>query len=135
MHHNSEKFVLYCSLCFNLLKWHFFLCLHMIGSGCLLPSLPSDAIFDSSGVSFLCDLNDNIPAPWPISSQGAASTCSKGMNKLLTFIHYVPCICDTSLCIKLVVPFLLCFNDFCLTCWNFRRQDSCTSCRSICRQG
>ncbi|KAK9906982.1 hypothetical protein M0R45_002536 [Rubus argutus] len=49
-------------------------------SGCLLPSLPSDAIFDSSGVSFLCDLNDNIPAPWPISSQGAASTCSKGVK-------------------------------------------------------
>lgn len=77
----------------------------MIASGCLLPSLPSDAIFESSGVSFLCDLNDNIPAPWPISSQGAASTCSKSMYKLLTFIHYVPCICGTSLCIKLVVPF------------------------------
>ncbi|XP_050108061.1 uncharacterized GPI-anchored protein At1g61900-like isoform X1 [Malus sylvestris] len=45
-------------------------------SGCLLPSLPSDATFDSSGVSFLCDLNDNIPAPWP-TSQGAASSCSK----------------------------------------------------------
>ncbi|XP_004293284.1 PREDICTED: uncharacterized GPI-anchored protein At1g61900 [Fragaria vesca subsp. vesca] len=49
-------------------------------SGCLLPSLPSDAIFESSGVSFLCDLNDNIPAPWPTSSQGAASTCSKGVK-------------------------------------------------------
>ncbi|PRQ33738.1 hypothetical protein RchiOBHm_Chr5g0060961 [Rosa chinensis] len=29
-------------------------------SGYLLPSLHSDAIFESSGVSFFCDLNDNI---------------------------------------------------------------------------
>ncbi|CAH2047954.1 unnamed protein product [Thlaspi arvense] len=44
-------------------------------SGCLLPSLPSDAIFDQdSGISFTCDLNDNIPAPWPSSSQSSAST-------------------------------------------------------------
>ncbi|VVA21611.1 PREDICTED: GPI-anchored [Prunus dulcis] len=49
-------------------------------SGCLLPSLPSDATFDSSGVSFLCDLNDNIPAPWPTSSQGAGSSCSKNVK-------------------------------------------------------
>ncbi|VVA93762.1 unnamed protein product [Arabis nemorensis] len=47
-------------------------------SGCLLPSLPSDAIFDKdSGISFTCDLNDNIPAPWPDSSQSSASTCKK----------------------------------------------------------
>uniref|UniRef100_A0A1J3F4Q3 Putative GPI-anchored protein n=1 Tax=Noccaea caerulescens TaxID=107243 RepID=A0A1J3F4Q3_NOCCA len=47
-------------------------------SGCLLPSLPSDAIFDKdSGISFTCDLNDNIPAPWPSSSQSSASTCKK----------------------------------------------------------
>ncbi|XP_057499806.1 uncharacterized GPI-anchored protein At1g61900-like [Actinidia eriantha] len=47
-------------------------------SGCLLPSLPSDATFDqSSGVSFLCDLNDNIPAPWPSASQIPASSCNK----------------------------------------------------------
>lgn len=38
-------------------------------SGCLLPSLPSDATFDQmSGVSFICDLNDNIAAPWPSST-------------------------------------------------------------------
>ncbi|KAK6124463.1 hypothetical protein DH2020_041793 [Rehmannia glutinosa] len=43
-------------------------------SGCLLPSLPSDVVFDkSAGVSFLCDLNDNIPAPWPATSQLPAS--------------------------------------------------------------
>ncbi|ESQ29235.1 hypothetical protein EUTSA_v10023466mg [Eutrema salsugineum] len=47
-------------------------------SGCLLPSLPSDAIFDKdSGISFTCDLNDNIPAPWPSSSLSSASTCKK----------------------------------------------------------
>ncbi|KAL0718833.1 hypothetical protein Bca4012_068156 [Brassica carinata] len=49
-----------------------------VGSqGCLLPSLPSDAIFDQdSGISFTCDLNDNIPAPCPSSSssQSSAST-------------------------------------------------------------
>lgn len=47
--------------------------------GCLLPSLPSDAVFDqTSGVSFLCDLNDNIPAPWPSTSQGSSSSaCNK----------------------------------------------------------
>ncbi|GFP91991.1 uncharacterized GPI-anchored protein at1g61900 [Phtheirospermum japonicum] len=47
-------------------------------SGCLLPSLPSDVVFDkSAGVSFLCDLNDNIPAPWPATSQLPASSCNK----------------------------------------------------------
>ncbi|XP_061347915.1 uncharacterized GPI-anchored protein At1g61900-like [Gastrolobium bilobum] len=51
------------------------------GAGCLLPSLPSDATFDStSGITFLCDLNDNIPAPWPSTSQGAASSCNKSVN-------------------------------------------------------
>ncbi|KAJ9563110.1 hypothetical protein OSB04_008270 [Centaurea solstitialis] len=47
-------------------------------SGCLLPSLPSDATFDhSSGVSFLCDLNDHIPAPWPSISHAPASSCNR----------------------------------------------------------
>lgn len=37
--------------------------------GCLLRAIPTDIIFDnSSGISFTCDLNDNIPAPWPASS-------------------------------------------------------------------
>lgn len=37
--------------------------------GCLLRSIPSDIIHDNvSGISFTCDLNDNIPAPWPASS-------------------------------------------------------------------
>ncbi|KAI7751050.1 hypothetical protein M8C21_032070 [Ambrosia artemisiifolia] len=47
-------------------------------SGCLLPSLPSDATFDRySGVSFLCDLNDHIPAPWPSMSHLPTSSCNK----------------------------------------------------------
>lgn len=47
-------------------------------SGCLLPSLPSDVTFDSSsGIGFICDLNDNIPAPWPSASQLPASSCNK----------------------------------------------------------
>jgi hypothetical protein len=50
-------------------------------SGCLLPSLPSDATFDrSSGISFICDLNDNIPAPWPSKSQLSAP-CNKSMSQ------------------------------------------------------
>nr|KYP72878.1 putative GPI-anchored protein At1g61900 family [Cajanus cajan] len=50
-------------------------------AGCLLPSLPSDATFDRiSGISFLCDLNDNIPAPWPSTSQLASSSCNKSVN-------------------------------------------------------
>ncbi|KAK7245849.1 hypothetical protein RIF29_40701 [Crotalaria pallida] len=48
------------------------------GAGCLLPSLPSDATFDRTmGISFLCDLNDNIPAPWPTTSQVGTSSCKK----------------------------------------------------------
>ncbi|KAK7303293.1 hypothetical protein RJT34_14196 [Clitoria ternatea] len=50
-------------------------------AGCLLPGLPSDATFDSSsGISFLCDLNDNIAAPWPATSQAASSSCNKSVN-------------------------------------------------------
>ncbi|KAI4295886.1 hypothetical protein L6164_035884 [Bauhinia variegata] len=51
------------------------------GAGCLLPSLPSDATFDeTTGISFLCDLNDNIPAPWPSTCQLAVSSCNKSVN-------------------------------------------------------
>ncbi|XP_010923892.2 uncharacterized GPI-anchored protein At1g61900 isoform X1 [Elaeis guineensis] len=50
-------------------------------SGCLLPSLPSDATFDpSSGISFTCDLNDNIAAPWPSASRPPTSSCNKSVN-------------------------------------------------------
>lgn len=50
-------------------------------SGCLLQSLPSDVIFDqTSGITFLCDLNDNIPAPWPSALQLPASSCNKTVN-------------------------------------------------------
>jgi len=50
-------------------------------SGCLLPSMPSDASFDHiSGISFTCDLNDNIAAPWPSSMQAPSSSCNKSVN-------------------------------------------------------
>ncbi|XP_061350342.1 uncharacterized GPI-anchored protein At1g61900-like [Gastrolobium bilobum] len=47
-------------------------------SGCLLPSLPSDAVFDGiSGIGFICDLNDNIVAPWPSTSYPLSSSCNR----------------------------------------------------------
>ncbi|XP_009590299.1 uncharacterized GPI-anchored protein At1g61900-like [Nicotiana tomentosiformis] len=47
-------------------------------SGCLLPSLPTDLTYDqSSGIGFICDLNDNVAAPWSSAYSGAASTCNK----------------------------------------------------------
>ncbi|WJX49914.1 hypothetical protein P8452_36291 [Trifolium repens] len=47
-------------------------------SGCLLPSLPSDAEFDeTSGIGFTCDLNDNIVAPWPSKSYALQSSCNR----------------------------------------------------------
>ncbi|GAU31917.1 hypothetical protein TSUD_271020 [Trifolium subterraneum] len=47
-------------------------------SGCLLPSLPSDAVFDkTSGIGFTCDLNDNIVAPWPSKSHALQSSCNR----------------------------------------------------------
>ncbi|CAN6448809.1 unnamed protein product [Victoria cruziana] len=50
--------------------------------GCLLRSLPTDVIFDnSSGFSFICDLNDNIAAPWPSSSSlSTLSLCAPEMS-------------------------------------------------------
>jgi len=49
-------------------------------TGCLLRSLPADVVFDNaSGYSFTCDLNDNIPAPWPSSSSMSSySICAPG---------------------------------------------------------
>ncbi|KAJ4730031.1 GPI-anchored protein [Melia azedarach] len=48
-------------------------------SGCLLPSLPSDVSYDkTSGIGFICDLNDNIEAPWPSSSSFVpAGSCNE----------------------------------------------------------
>ncbi|XP_058102462.1 uncharacterized GPI-anchored protein At1g61900-like [Magnolia sinica] len=43
--------------------------------GCLLRSFPADvAVDNSSGVSFTCDLSDNIAAPWPSSSSLSSMT-------------------------------------------------------------
>ncbi|KAG5596847.1 hypothetical protein H5410_038079, partial [Solanum commersonii] len=47
-------------------------------SGCLFPSLPTDLTYDqTSGIGFICDLNDNVAAPWSSPYSGAASTCNK----------------------------------------------------------
>ncbi|KAG6657804.1 hypothetical protein CIPAW_04G116400 [Carya illinoinensis] len=49
-------------------------------SGCLLPTLPSDATYDrTSGIGFVCDLNDNIEAPCPSKSNVPTSTCNTNM--------------------------------------------------------
>ncbi|KAG0458560.1 hypothetical protein HPP92_023717 [Vanilla planifolia] len=50
--------------------------------GCLLRSLPSDVMFDNTtGVSFTCDLSDNIAAPWPSSSSiSSLSFCAPEMS-------------------------------------------------------
>jgi hypothetical protein len=52
-------------------------------SGCLLRSLPTDVVFDNhTGVSFICDLSDNIDAPWPSSSSlSSLSTCAPGISE------------------------------------------------------
>ncbi|CAK9184868.1 unnamed protein product [Ilex paraguariensis] len=50
--------------------------------GCLLRSLPADVLFDNStGFSFICDLRDNIVAPWPLSSSvSSLSLCAPEMS-------------------------------------------------------
>ncbi|KAL4193673.1 hypothetical protein AMTRI_Chr06g200710 [Amborella trichopoda] len=50
--------------------------------GCLLRSLPTDVVIDNStGVSFTCDLSDNIAAPWPLSSSlSTLSLCAPEMS-------------------------------------------------------
>ncbi|KAG2721899.1 hypothetical protein I3843_02G088200 [Carya illinoinensis] len=50
--------------------------------GCLLRSLPTDMIFDNTtGFSFICDLSDNIAAPWPTSTSiSSVSLCAPEMS-------------------------------------------------------
>ncbi|KAF3337340.1 GPI-anchored protein [Carex littledalei] len=50
--------------------------------GCLLRSLPTDIIYDNTtGMSFICDLSDNIAAPWPSSSSvSSLSLCAPEMS-------------------------------------------------------
>lgn len=49
-------------------------------SGCLLPSLPLDVSYDkTSGIGFICDLNDNIEAPWPSTSSIPVGSCNECM--------------------------------------------------------
>ncbi|CAL0329422.1 unnamed protein product [Lupinus luteus] len=50
--------------------------------GCLLRSLPANVISDnSSGISFTCDLSENVAAPWPSSSSiTSVSLCAPEMS-------------------------------------------------------
>lgn len=50
--------------------------------GCLLQSQPADMVYDNiSGFSFICDLSDNIAAPWPSSSSiTSMSLCAPEMS-------------------------------------------------------
>jgi len=68
--------------CQGMIELQFKLIFVGLDVGCLLRSLPGDVIFDNStGVSFTCDLNDNIPAPWPSSSSFTSlSLCAPGMS-------------------------------------------------------
>ncbi|KAG0500648.1 hypothetical protein HPP92_000720 [Vanilla planifolia] len=51
------------------------------GTGCLLPSLPSDATLDqTTGISFTCDLNDNIAAPWPSYLRSPTTSCNRSIS-------------------------------------------------------
>ncbi|XP_031405322.1 uncharacterized GPI-anchored protein At1g61900 isoform X2 [Punica granatum] len=51
-------------------------------AGCLLRSQPADVVFDNAtGLSFTCDLTDNIGAPWPSSSSmQSLSLCAPEMS-------------------------------------------------------
>ncbi|CAI9090248.1 OLC1v1024979C1 [Oldenlandia corymbosa var. corymbosa] len=54
-------------------------------SGCLLPSTPSDVIFDeSSGIGFRCKLEENSAAPWSSSLIVSNSTCNKSTSTAAT---------------------------------------------------
>jgi hypothetical protein len=79
-------------------------------AGCLLRSLPSDVTDQtSSGISFTCDLNDNIAAPWPpVSHASTPSSCNKpitmpafpaatsawnGQNRAFMIMFLLPALC------------------------------------------
>nr|GMD37824.1 uncharacterized GPI-anchored protein At1g61900-like isoform X2 [Ipomoea batatas] len=49
-----------------------------VDSGCLLPSAPLDLAYDNtSGIGFICDLNDKVVAPWSAASYIPTSSCNK----------------------------------------------------------
>jgi hypothetical protein len=58
--------------------------------GCLLRSLPTDISFDNTtGISFTCDLSDNIAAPWPSSSSvQSLSLCAPGKEQLISYLGH-----------------------------------------------
>ncbi|XP_054776985.1 uncharacterized GPI-anchored protein At1g61900-like isoform X3 [Prosopis cineraria] len=82
-------------------------------AGCLLPSLPSDLTLDTTGISFNCDLNDNIPAPWPSASQVATSACNKTVN-----IPALPAAANGQSCLQsdyVLCPMLFAFSLLLMT--------------------
>ncbi|KAF7840631.1 putative GPI-anchored protein [Senna tora] len=82
-------------------------------AGCLLQSLPSDATLEMTGISFLCDLNDNIPAPWPSQSQVASSSCNKTVN-----IPALPAAANGQSCLQsdyVLFPMLVAFSLLLMT--------------------
>ncbi|XP_028767856.1 uncharacterized GPI-anchored protein At1g61900 [Neltuma alba] len=82
-------------------------------AGCLLPSLPSDLTLDTTGISFNCDLNDNIPAPWPSTSQLATSACNKTVN-----IPALPAAANGQSCLQsdyVLFPMLFAFSLLLMT--------------------
>lgn len=67
-------------------------------SGCLFPSLPSDVKYDeTTGISFMCDLNDNVEASWPTTSFVPASSCNNSkLQHNSLYRHF--CISEILLC-------------------------------------
>ncbi|KAK3031861.1 hypothetical protein RJ639_035631, partial [Escallonia herrerae] len=77
-HINLKDFSLQGQCCPLPLKFKLIQSIIASDSGCLLPSLPSDVTYDnSSGIGFLCDLNDNVAAPWPSTPFIPASSCNQ----------------------------------------------------------
>lgn len=52
----------------------------LLTAGCLLRSMPDDVLFDNAtGIGLVCDLANNIAAPWPSSSSmSSMSFCAPG---------------------------------------------------------
>jgi hypothetical protein len=97
--------------------------------------LPSDATYDkTSGVSFVCDLNDNIAAPWPSKSYAPASTCNKSMAQMLNLLFSMESIFAYKVLLPLFTArtptlFLLISS---WTLWNCSCQTSTTAHSKIC---
>jgi hypothetical protein len=80
----DQLYLVHCKSLFSFVLNAIFL-----SAGCLLRSLPTDIVFDNiTGISFTCDLSDNIAAPWPSSSSlQSLSLCAPG-EKEMSFRRY-----------------------------------------------